>query len=46
MALRQAREAIITDLVSMLTAPESMPTPLPEAPVADNEASGSVCPRQ
>lgn len=46
MALRQAREAIITDLVSMLAAPDPLPAPLPEAPVADDEASGSVCRRQ
>lgn len=46
MALRQAREAIITDLVTMLTAPEPTPSPLPEGPVEDDESSASVCSRQ
>ena len=46
MALRQAREAVITDLVTMLTAPEPTPALPPDAPVADGEASESVCSRR
>jgi len=43
MALRQAREAVISDLVSMLTAPDPTTSPVPEAPIPDDEATGSVC---
>ena len=46
MALRQAREAIIADLVTLLTAPVSTPPRLPEAPVDDDAPSSSVCLRK
>jgi hypothetical protein len=46
MALRQAREAIIADLVTMLTAPVSTSSPAPEKPVDDDAGSFSVCRRQ
>jgi hypothetical protein len=45
-ALRQAREAIIADLVTLLTAPAPATPASPEGPVDDDAPSSSVCLRR